>query len=131
MRYLRLTILTLTLTTLITSCKKDNGPIKTGTYNGNFIVEYISGTKTGETTVTLKKTKYSCDSGTDRIPAGGSGTYSMDNNKIIFTDENLWTANFDWGLILNGEYDYAYDGTNLTIWKDTQAGRYEYGLKRK
>jgi len=120
------------LATLLWGCKKDNLTIKDGTYKGIFTVTYSSGTETGQTTVELKNGKFSCLGNSNRIPAGGSGTFLTDNNKIIFNDENVWTADFDWNLILNDTYDYAFDGEKLIISADkNNVGNYKYELEKQ
>jgi hypothetical protein len=106
--------------------------IEEGIYTGEFKVVYPTGTHTGKTTLELRNSKYTCEGNANRIPAGGSGTYSINNNKITFHDENIWTADFDWNLILNGEYDYSFDGKKLKLSTDrNHAGHYEYNLTKK
>jgi hypothetical protein len=120
------------ITTLLSSCKKDDLEINDGTYKGTFTVTYNSGTQIGQTTLELNNGKFSCSGNTNRIPAGGSGTFSSDNKKITFNDENTWTANFDWNLILSGKYDYTFDGKNLTISVDKNGvGNYKYDLEKQ
>ena len=106
--------------------------IKDGTYKGTFTVTYSSGTQNAQTTLVLKNGKFSCSGNTNRIPAGGSGTFSFDNKKITFNDENSWTAEFDWNLILRGNYDYTFDGKNLIISADKNGvGNYKYDLEKQ
>ena len=88
---------------------------------------YRNDRKSGKTTLVFENGRYTCSGNPDRIPAGGSGTYSIDNGKITFVDENFWTADFDWNLILGGQYDYQFDGKNLKIYADKNVvGHYEY-----
>ena len=111
-----------------------------GIYSGTFTVRYISDVpewwywdfESGETTLELKNGKYTCEGNPDRIPVGGSGNYSINHQKIIFEDENFWTADFDWNLILNGEYEYTFDGRRLkfSAFKN-DVGYYEYDLKKE
>jgi len=104
--------------------------LKEGTYSGTFTVTYSSGKKTGTTTLKLENGKYICTGNPDFIPAGGSGTYSINNDKIVFVDENFWTANFDWNLILTGEYNYTFNGKKLKISAHkNDVGFYEYDLE--
>ena len=120
------------IVTLILGCKKDNLNIKDGTYKGTFTVTYSSGTQTGHTTLELKKGKFTCSGNSNRIPAGGSGTFSSDNGKIIYNDENFWTADFDGNLILNGSYDYTFDGKKLIFSSDkNNVGNYMYDLEKQ
>ena len=109
-----------------------------GVYTGTFTLRYCSDVPewwywnytSGETTLELKNGKFTCTGNPNRIPAGGSGNYSINNNKIIFEDVNYWTANFDWNLILNGEYDYTFDGNNLKFSK-VLCSHYEYDIKKQ
>ena len=130
---MRTVFLTLTIFSIafLMGCDKDDINVEEGTYKGTFTVTYSSGTQTGQTTLELKNGKFSCSGNSNRIPAGGSGTYSFDNGKITFNDENLWTADFDWNLILSGQYDYTFDGKKLKISADkNDVGNYEYDLEK-
>ncbi len=112
------------------SCKKGKGEIKEGVYKGTFTVTYSSGKQTGQTTLELKNGKYTCNGNSNGIPAGGSGTYSFNKNKITFIDENFWTADFDWNLVLSDQYSYKFDGKRLKIYADkNNVGNYYYDLE--
>jgi len=102
-----------------------------GTYSGTFTATYNSVTYSGATIVKLENGKYTCAGNPDRIPAGGSGTYSIKGNKITFRDENVWTAEFNWRLILNGEYNFTFDGKKLKISIGFDEAHYEYDLKKQ
>ena len=116
---------------LFSACKKDVNIID-GTYKGTFTVTYSSGVQIGQTTLELKNGRFSCAGNANRIPAGGSGSYSSDKNTITFQDENFWTADFDWNLILNGTYDYSFDGKRLKFSADKNGvGNYTYDLERQ
>jgi len=116
----------------ILGCETETPKIEEGTYTGTFTVFYSSGIESGTTTIVLKDSEYSCSGNSDRIPAGGSGTYSSENGKITFVDKNFWTAEFDWNLILSGEYNYSIDGNELLITAEkSDIGRYEYRLERQ
>ena len=130
-KFLIFTVLSFSL--LFMSCNKDNSDttISEGKYKGTFTVTYNSGKQSGRTTLVLENGRFSCSGNPDRIPAGGSGTYSIDNGKITFVDENMWTADFDWGLILQGQYDYQFDGRNLKIFVGNDVPRYEYLLVKQ
>jgi len=114
-------------------------PVEEGIYTGTFTVRYASSvperwlweSKSGKTTLELKEGKYTCTGNRDFIPAGGSGNYSINGSKIKFEDVKYWTANFDWNLILDGEYDYRFDGKHLkfSAFKN-DVGYYEYDLEK-
>ena len=129
----KLTLLSLAVFGILgCQCDDDHGknPM-VGTYTGIFTVIYSSGEQSGEVTLKLQEGRYTCIGNPDRIPAGGRGTYTVEEDKIIFIDENVWTADFDWNLILNGEYDYTFDGQKLIIWKEiNDQSTYRYELEK-
>lgn len=130
-KYLLLAVLFLPF---LMGCSKQNSDIvpTDGKFKGTFTVTYRNDRKSGETTLVFENGRYSCSGNPDRIPAGGSGTYSIDNGKITFVEESFWTADFDWNLILEGQYDYQFDGKNLIIYADkNDVGRYEYRLVKQ
>ena len=44
----------------------------------------------------------------------------------------MWTADFDWNLILEGQYEYQCNGRNLKIFADKNGvGHYEYNLVKQ
>lgn len=48
-------------------------------------------------------------------PAICKGTYSQTGSKITFKNTCAFTADFDWTLILDGEYSYERDGNSIYI----------------
>jgi hypothetical protein len=120
------------LVLLLSGCFKDRSEIKDGTYKGTFTVMYTSDTLSGKTTLELRQGRFSCTRNPNRIPAGGSGTFTTDNNTITFNDESGWTADFDWNLILHGKYEYTYNGKKLIITANkNQVGNYTYDLVKQ
>ncbi len=120
------------LLTLVFSCSSENKPIEDGIYSGTFKVEYSNGFQTGATVLEFNADRYLCHGNQNRIPAGGSGTFMADDDQIVFQDESFWTADFDWNLILNGTYDYEFDGSNLKIWAaKNDVGIYSFVLVKK
>jgi hypothetical protein len=110
-------------------CKKNDTRISDGTYAGTFTVTYSSGVQSNNVVLEISGGKYNCSGNTNRIPAGGAGSFVLENNKLKFTDEQVWTADFDWNLILNGSYNYTFDGQQLkiTAYKNNVA-YYKYDL---
>ncbi|QXU40033.1 hypothetical protein [Pedobacter sp. D749] len=92
--------------------------------------------------VSLKDGKFNIVPSADLKPSGGKGTYTFKNGIGYFTDEDIWTADFDWNMILNGEYNIRSSGVDLTLRKRFNAKTdfspatsyatidYEYILKR-
>lgn len=112
-----------------------------GTYTGKFhyLMPESSEKVTADAKIIFRERRYSSQGNTNKIPAGGSGDFEIQGGEIInFKDENVWTANFDWGLILNGKYKYDFKGDSLILSRFTepcptclsQAGLYQYRLKR-
>lgn len=130
--------------TLLGACsEKLNLTVLDGTYKGFFYYIPPNGTQLtkseSEISVNLGGKEYTSTGNANRIPAGGSGKYSvLVNNEIEFYDEKVWTADFDWGLILNGNYKYEVKKDSLILTRNFQIcpscnttnGLYQYRLKR-
>lgn len=134
LRYFKLSILIILLFTFFGCIKKDLiNPSLKGTYSGTFYYSnstlgfFPAGLYSAPVTVTFSENKFNCTSGPNSIPAGGSGTFEILDRNIQFKDSNNWTANFDWGLILNGNYSYQIKSDSLIFTKNTI---YQYRLKR-
>jgi len=114
------------------TCDNQSSNLLPGTYTGKFIVIYADGQRQNHpVSVTFTQSNYQSTSGANRIPAGGAGTFTVVGNKIIFQDENMWTADFDWELTLNGEYHYQLKGNSLKItreYKDQEKKSITYEL---
>jgi len=108
-----------------------------GNYVGIFTVEYTNGTEfSNQVTVNLSDDGSYVSSGNgnqgDFYPAGGSGTFELNDNTLNFADSNIWLADFDWHLILSGEYEYLIEDNKLILHKNLlQFGLYKYELRRK
>ncbi len=104
-----------------------------GTWKGTFSVTDTAGfTHTVEPIkVIFRGTSYTSDKGPNNMPAGGSGVYQISDNKLIFLDQNVWPANFDWTYILNGTYQYKFKLKSLYFSRTEQNGEFkEYDLKK-
>lgn len=136
------TILAAALILVLSGCSdKLSLEALSGTYTGKFhyITPELSEKVTADAKVIFTERSYSSQGNTNKIPAGGSGDFELQEGKILdFKDENIWTANFDWGLILNGRYNYDIKGDSLILTRhiepcpncSMQAGSYQYRLKR-
>ena len=116
--------------------KSDHKTIIEGTYSGTFTNwnnDPAANTVilNGQTTVTFSNNTYTSSGNDNKIPAGGSGTFKIEENFVNFVDRNVWTANFDWNLILNGSYTYSMKGDSLFLLKTLGYNHYRYELKRK
>lgn len=130
--------------TVLGSCSKEDAKFLKGHFSGSY---YYHGPNTpapvkspNEVDVKLELGNTFQSSGSpDRKPAGGSGDYKVSGKNIIeFTDKNIWTADFDWNLILNGRFKYEIIGDSLILTRDVEPcpkcivlpSVYQYRLKR-
>jgi hypothetical protein len=122
-------LLCLFLVTALISCETDenrfNGSIVPGTYKGIFYRTESAATCSilSEVSLELTSDRFSGAGSVSRFPAICHGTYSLSGTKIKFADECFWTAEFDWSLILSGEYTLFIEGNTLKMTK-----HYENGL---
>ena len=132
----RLFLLFIVAGAFLTSCEKDNIADLKGTYSGIFFytnpVSSVAPPPSGSASVTFNGSTYTSTGNANHIPAGGSGTFEITDSKTVkFQDTNVWTADFNWGLILNGEYQYQIKGDSLYLAKYSSEFKvYEYRLKR-
>jgi hypothetical protein len=137
----RLVIFLLPLFVFI-ACKKDSNTIQqeleSAIYKGTFTVNYndkIHSASDIEVVLNSDKSYNSTGNINPRIPAGGSGTYIIKDNAILFDDQNHWTADFDWGLVLAGEYKITSNNKKLILKKTIKYNNnttiYEYNLVRQ
>lgn len=119
----------------LNSCNNDENNNLTqnleGNYTGTFTVEYLNGdTFSNPVTISFNgENNYQSSSNDDYYSAGGNGTYEKGNSTINFNDVNQWTANFDWNLILSGEYNYSINRNELLISaKKNDVRFYKYAL---
>lgn len=119
------------------SCEKEDLSKLKGTYTGTFVYTLpessVAPPPSGIVTVAFDQNTYTSSGNPDRIPAGGSGTFNILNDKqVTFEDKNMWTADFDWGLVLSGTYTYRLSGDSLYLSKYRDDFKvYEYRLRRQ
>lgn len=130
----KLALVVLGLGLAISGCDPTETADLRGSFSGTFTAYEPDGDveKAGPVTVTFDGNTYSSTSNPDQYPAGGSGTYRfLDDAMISFEDKNRWTANFNWNLILNGDYGYRFRGDSLSLTRYSGSAKvYEYNLKR-
>lgn len=130
LRYIAVCLFGLAL--LTGSCKKENNqpPVPEGTYTGTF--QRIGG-PVSNVTLTFSGNSWSGQSDTPQYPAICQGSYSSTiEGDIVFEQDCFWTANFDWSLILNGEFDFTLNGRDIELVKTYASGmRDVYRLTRQ
>ena len=93
--------------------------IDNGIYEGTFQREIISSeNETAKITLTFSSNKWSGTSEFAKYPALCHGTFTIVSNSIFFTNDCAWTAEFDWSLILSGEYSISKNGENIEFTRD-------------
>jgi hypothetical protein len=111
----------LMITILSFSCESDQKnatEIPVGLYSGTFQRQLaFGGGEITNVSITFSENSWSGKSDRSKYPALCNGTFSLDKTKIIFTNECVWTADFDWSLILGGTYDFTINGKQLEITK--------------
>jgi hypothetical protein len=115
---------------ILSSCDKtsteSNGLY--GVYKGYFS---RSGMDTSLVNLDFTGDNYTGSSNQDRYPAICKGSFDIEDNRISFHDSCVWTADFDWSFILDGDYNISFneEGT-VRIWRTNAAGTDEYLLKK-
>ncbi|MDQ7948369.1 MAG: hypothetical protein REI78_12210 [Pedobacter sp.] len=121
----------LALLLFITACKKENNAITfSGNYQGQQIIYSNHSLETHESEINLSSPNFSVLKGIKK----GSGTFAVTNKmEVVFTDTNVWTADFNWHILLNGSYKYEALGDSLILTKyigENKENYYQYRLKR-
>ena len=112
-------IFSLLLLVTFASCNKNSSGSDEleGTYKGTFQRQILGAGEVSHVTITFQDGKYEGESDKPMYPALCKGNYSINKGKGIFENKCYWTANFDWTLILNGDYQVTRNGNQLLIVK--------------
>ncbi len=98
-------------------CESDhNYPtnIPEGKYTGTFQRQLaFGGGDTAHVSITFSSNTWTGVSDKQHYPALCHGSYSIEKDKIIFTNECIFTADFDGTLILGGEFYFNLEGKVL------------------
>lgn len=114
------------------ACSKESTSTDiSGNYAGTFVrtSPLIFPTPT-DVTLNLDNGSFSGTSSNARFPAICHGSFTNDNKEMNFTNACVWTADFDWTLILDGVYEYELKGDRLRIWKKTGEITDMYDLRK-
>jgi hypothetical protein len=107
------------------SCKKNDNNTETkpeGTYTGTFQRKVSGNGEISNVSLTFSAGAWNGQSQFAKYPALSHGTFSINGNKVSFQNESAWTAEFDWSLILNGDYNISTSGNTLSITKTYSNG---------
>jgi hypothetical protein len=104
------------------ACERDHvypDIIPDGLYSGTFQRQLaFGGGDISNISITFSSNTWTGQSDRSKYPALCQGTYRLDKGKIVFTNGCVWTAEFDWTLILGGEYVLTIDGNQLKFIRD-------------
>ncbi|HEX2628716.1 MAG TPA: hypothetical protein VHM26_06890, partial [Chitinophagaceae bacterium] len=89
-----------------------------------------TGMDTASVNILFDGTNFSGSSDRVNYPAICHGSFDLNDNLIRFNDSCAWTANFDWSLILSGQYNISYNDRGVRIWKTNGTVTDEYLLNR-
>jgi hypothetical protein len=122
--------LTLILFLTSISCEREPDRIPFGTYTGTFQRQNaFGGGEISNVAITFSMYSWTGASDKNKYPALGNGSYSLDKKKVSFNNGGVWTADFDWSLILSGDYEIiiyndqikisrGYSGPSTDAWTD-------------
>jgi len=83
-------------------------------------------------TLELKNGTYTCGGNDKGLSSSyGTGTFSVEKDKIIFNDEVARIALYSWDWILGGKYNFTFDGKKLQFSKSSDYAQHEYVLEKQ
>ena len=108
--------------TCLAGCKKETQNytrVPDGIYIGTFQREPVWAEKdSANITITFSSNTWTGYSDKMNYPALCKGTYSIEDDIIIFENQCAWTAEFDWSLILSGKYVIKSMGRTIEFYRD-------------
>ena len=97
-------------------CESELDKIPDGVYSGTFQRQLaFGGGEIANVTITFSSNSWNGHSDKPNYPSLCQGTYEIQKKKIIFANLCKFTADFDWTLILSGEYDFTINDKQLEI----------------
>ena len=123
---------TLLVLFLLQSCDKENetspGEMLNGAFAGNF---HRTGMDTVGISITFTDKNFTGYSSRPKYPGICRGSWDVTGSTVSFVDSCTWTADFDWTLILSGNYNISVENNNrIKIWRMSGAVKDEYELWR-
>lgn len=113
-------IILMILAGLLASCEYEQidtiETVKPGIYKGQFIrSSSYSKYSPAQVSIEFNDDHFTGQSEVINYPAICSGTFRVEGNEIIFNKQCFFTADFDWTLILQGNYQYQVKDNQLEI----------------
>lgn len=112
---------------VLISCNKKNDNIKLN-INGNYSGTFERNGANSKVELTFNNGTYEGQSEFEKFPAICRGNYTSSGNKISFNNGCPWTAEFDWTLILSGDWKADLKNNILTM---TNSIGDKYTLKKE
>lgn len=118
------TLILLTSILIFIGCNS-NEPNGTLTQNisGNYIGVFERNGLSSNVQLNLNNGTFIGTSSIPRFPALCNGTYFTFNDIITFENNCTWTADFDWTLILSGEWNFN-NSSNILILTKSNGDKY-------
>ena len=113
------------VTLILASCSKERfGEKLEGIYKGTFVRtgDPLANPIKSSVTLHFSENNFSGNSTIQYYPAICEGTYTAGRSTLTAKNACFFTANFDWSLIFDGEYQYEQEGASLKIWRDFPNG---------
>lgn len=102
-------------------CRKSHTVlIRESVYTGTFQRLTPQGGTIVNVSLTLDSGRYSSEGGSGRYPVICKGSYYTKPDSVYFLNECMFTADFDWTLILSGAYSYTQKEDSLIISRQYQ-----------
>lgn len=106
--------------TLIFAEDSPSNTIEIGSFSGEYKIFHNYGASdeswsSGMTELTIDENGYHLTESTYITPPLSGGRCDWSETTISFQDTVIHTAEFDWTLIIDGSYDYTYDGSILEL----------------
>jgi hypothetical protein len=102
---------------LIVSCNNNDDENYQAEINGEYIGFFERNGNITNVELNFVDGNYSGESGTEKFPAICNGNYLISNNSIEFENVCVWTADFDWTLILGENWNYTIENNILIMTK--------------
>jgi len=119
---------------IVTGCDKEKleKDSVSNIYKGTFIrtapnVKYAP----ADVTLILDSNSFSGTSDTRNYPAICSGKIKIEGQKLVAVNACMFTADFDWTFIFNGEYEMDIFGNELTLTRSYPGNVYDYYILQK
>lgn len=112
---------------ILFGCNKRNENIQAN-ISGNYIGSFERNGIKSKVELNFDNGMFHGESKFSKFPALCRGTYKTSGNTITFTNTCAWTLEFDWTLILSGDWNINLNDNLLIL---TKSNGDNYTLKRK